>query len=229
MLEHLHGVIHGAVARGLRPHKAAAVAHALAGEDAVGKAAGAAAPLAEEVADLPAAHADIPGGNVHIGPDVFIQLRHEALAKPHDLGIALALGIEVAAALGAAHGESGEGVLQHLLKAQELHHAFVHRGVEAQAALVGAQDAVELHAPAPVHMGHALIVGPGDAEFHHPVRVHHPFQNGVLLILGMLVDHRLQGGEHLFHGLNEFRHRRAAFLDLVDDSFNISVHVVTPF
>ena len=44
-----------------------------------------------------------------------------------------------------------------LLKAQELQDALVDRGVEAQAALVGADGAVELDAVAAVHLDLALI------------------------------------------------------------------------
>jgi hypothetical protein len=36
---------------------------------------------------------------------VAIQLGHKALAETHDLGVGLALGVEVGAALAAAHGQ----------------------------------------------------------------------------------------------------------------------------
>ena len=48
-----------------------------------------------------------------------VQFRHETLAEPHDLIVAAALGVEIGAALGAAHGKAGEAVLQNLLKTQE--------------------------------------------------------------------------------------------------------------
>lgn len=46
--------------------------------------------------------------------------------------------------LASAHGQCGECVLEALLEAQELDHAEGHGGVEAQAALVGADGAGEL-------------------------------------------------------------------------------------
>ena len=70
--------------------------------------AGEALVLAVQVADLAAAHADVAGGHVAVGADVAVQLSHEALAEAHDLIVALALGVEVAAALAAADGQAGE-------------------------------------------------------------------------------------------------------------------------
>jgi hypothetical protein len=93
--------------------------------------------LAEEEADLAAADADVTGRHVGVGADVAEELGHEALAEAHDLGVGLALGIEVGAALAAAHGQGGQGILEDLLEAEELEHAEVDGGVEAEAALVG--------------------------------------------------------------------------------------------
>ena len=127
MGQNLVGQVHHAVAGGLGTGQGAAVAQALAGEHAA-VLAGEALVLAVQVADLPAAHADIAGGDVGELADVAVQLRHKALAEPHDLIVALALGVEVAAALAAADGQAGEGVLKNLLKAQETHDALVHGG-----------------------------------------------------------------------------------------------------
>ena len=225
MLQHAAGIVDRAVTGGLGTDQAAAEGEALAGDDAAGEAAGEAAPGAEEEAHFPAAHADVAGGHVHVRPHILIQLGHEALAETHDFGVGLALGVEVAAALGTAHGQGGQGVFQHLLEAQELDRALGDAGMEAQAALVGADSAVELHTPAPVDMGLALVVAPGNAEFHHPVRCGHPLQNGVLLILGMLGDDRLQRSQDFLHGLDELGHRAVVFLDGFQYTFHISVHV----
>lgn len=46
--------------------------------------------------------------------------------------------------LATAHGQGSEGVLEDLLKAQELDHAECDGGVEAQASLVGTNGAAEL-------------------------------------------------------------------------------------
>jgi hypothetical protein len=61
-----------------------------------------------------------PAGTSVIGADVLAELGHEALAEAHDLGVGLALGVEVRAALAAADGQRGEGVLEDLLEAEEL-------------------------------------------------------------------------------------------------------------
>src|SRR5699024_10711067 len=105
--EHVVGEVAQAVARGLRPGQAAAVGQALAGESP-GELVAQALVLAEEVADLPAPHADVPGGDVGVRADVLGQLRHEALAEAHDLRVAAALGVEVRPALAAADGQAGE-------------------------------------------------------------------------------------------------------------------------
>ena len=125
---------------------------ALAGEDARFVAVGDALVLAEQVADLAPPDADVAGGHVGVLAEVAVQLGHEALAEPHDLGVGSALGIEVAAALAAADRHSGQRVLEDLLEAEELDDAEVHRGVEAQAALVRAERGVELHPEAAVDL-----------------------------------------------------------------------------
>ena len=104
MLQHFYQIVHSAVAGGFGTEVAAAVGQALTGEHAVLPAALDALVLAKEVADLTAGHADITGGNVHIGADVTIQLGHERLAETHNLSVAAATGVEVAAALAAADG-----------------------------------------------------------------------------------------------------------------------------
>jgi len=70
--------------------------------------------------------------------------------------------IEVRSALAAADPLAGQGVLEDLLEAEELDDAGVDRGVEAQAALVGAQRGVELDAEAAVDVDLAGVVDPGN-------------------------------------------------------------------
>ena len=120
--------------------------------------------LAEQIADLTAANANITGGHVGVGADVAVQLGHKALAETHDLGIRLAVGVKVSAALAAAHGQAGQAVLEALLKAQELQDRQVDRGVETQAALVGTDGRVELDAVAAVDLDLASVIDPGHTE-----------------------------------------------------------------
>ena len=119
---------------------------ALAGEHAGLVAVGDALVLAEQVADLAPADADVAGGHVGVLADVPVELGHEGLAEAHDLRVGAAPGVEVRAALAAADGHAGEGVLEDLLEAEELDDAQVHARVEAQTALVGSERGVELDA-----------------------------------------------------------------------------------
>ncbi len=60
--------------------------------------------LAEQVADLAAADADVTRGDVGVLAEVAVQLVHERLAEAHDLGVRAAVRVEVRAALAAADG-----------------------------------------------------------------------------------------------------------------------------
>lgn len=53
----------------------------------------------------------------------------------------------------------------YLLEAQELDDAQVHCRVEAQAALVWADGAIELHAVSPVRLNIALVIEPAPQNF----------------------------------------------------------------
>src|SRR4029079_12208813 len=145
-----------AIARGLGPDERAAPVEPLAGEHARELVAQTLV-LAEQESDLPAADPDVAGWHVRVRADVAEQLAHEALAEAHHLVVALALGIEVRAALAAAHGQGGQRVLEHLLEGQELEDAEVDRGVEAQAALVGADGAVHLDSETAVDVDLSLV------------------------------------------------------------------------
>ena len=135
---------------------------------------------------------------------MWLQLDHEGLAETHDLVVALALGIKVGAALAAAHGQAGEGVFEDLLKAQELDDRQVHAGVEAQAALGGADGGGELHPVAPIDLDLAPVIHPGHPEQQAALRLHQALNNAHLLQLGAALKHRLQRGQDLLHCLQKF-------------------------
>ena len=156
------------------------------------------------------------------------QFRHESLTETHDFSVGLALRIEVGAALAAAHRQAGQGVLQNLLKAEELDDTLVHARVEAQAALVRADCRVELDAVTAVDLHLALIVGPCDAELHHAFRLDDAFEHARFLIFRMLRDHRFEAFENLANGLQELRlvavalfHLRVHALDVL-----VSEHIL---
>lgn len=203
ILEHFLGEVDAAEAGRLRADQAAAIAQALAGQHR-GELVGQALVLAEQVADLTRADADVAGRHVQVGADVAVQLAHERLAETHHLGVALALRIEVGAALAAAHGQSGQGVLEDLLEGEELQHPEVDRGMEAQAALVGADGAAHLHPVATVDPYPALVVDPGYAEQDRPLGFDDAFDDAGFQVVRVGLEERPEGTQHLFHRLVEF-------------------------
>src|SRR5690606_14944215 len=105
-----------AVAGRLLPHEGATPGRVLAGDHAALVAVRDPLVLAEQVADLAAAHPDVASGHVGVLTEVPGELHHEALAEAHDLVVAAPLGVEVCAALGPADRQPGEGVLEDLLE-----------------------------------------------------------------------------------------------------------------
>ena len=189
--QHLLGEVAQAVAGGLGTGERAAEGDALAGQDA-GVLVLQALVLAKQVADLAAADADVTGGHIGIRADMAVQLGHKALAEAHDLGVRLAVGVKVSAALAAAHGQAGQAVLEALLKAEELQDRQVDGGVEPQTALVGADGGVELDAVAAVDLHLTGIVHPRHAEQNDTLRLDHALDQAGLLIFGVSLNNRLE-------------------------------------
>jgi hypothetical protein len=99
-------------------------------------------------------------------------------------------------------GKGGEAVLEGLLEAEELQDAQVHAGVEAQAALVGSDGAVELDAEAAVHLNMLpLSSTQGIAEDDGALGLHHPLQEHLALVLGVGLDEGDHHFGHFMHGL----------------------------
>src|SRR5699024_5620650 len=167
-------------------------------------------------------------GNVDAGADVAVQLGHERLAKTHHFGIGLAVRIEIGAALGAADGQPGQGVLEDLLEAQELDDAGVDRGVEAQSALVGPQRGVELDAVSLVDAYPALVIGPAHAEQDLPLRLDDAFDDAVFAIARLGIEQRLQAVEYFAGGLVELVLRRTAVLQTSKGLLDEQGHVRLP-
>ena len=135
----------------------------LAGQDA-GELVGNSLVLPEQESDLAPTHADIARRHVRLRADVPAQFRHEGLTETHDLGVRTALGVKVGSALAAADRESGERVLEHLLKAEELQNPHVDAGVKSQSALERPDRAVELHAEAAIDLHAPGVILPGHAK-----------------------------------------------------------------
>ena len=133
------------------------------------------------------------------------KLRHETLTEAHDLFIRLALGVEVRPALAPSHRQRRQRILEHLLETEELQNAEIHARMEAQAALVGADRAAELHPESAVDLHALLIVNPRHPEHDHPLRFDDALQNTGFGILLVPLQNRLQRLQHLGHRLQEFR------------------------
>ena len=186
-LQHLVDEIECAEAGSLRPENRSAPFQTLAGDDAALELAGQPLVFAKEETYLTAAYADVAGGNIHVGADIVVQLLHERLAEAHHLGIAPSADGEVGTALGAAHRQRGERVLERLFKAEELHDAQRHRRVETQSALIGTDGAVELHAVTRVDLYVAVVVNPRHPEYDDALGLHQALNNLSFLKLRMLV------------------------------------------
>ena len=77
--------------------------------------------------------------------------------------------------------------------------------MEAQPSLIGADGGVELHPEGAVDLHIAGVVHPGHPELDDPLRLHQALENARLLEVGALFYHRLEGFQHLAHGLEELR------------------------
>ena len=92
--------------------------------------------LTEHIADFPASDPDISGRNIGVRADVTGKLGHKRLAEPHDFSVAFALWVKVRAALGSADRQTGQGILEHLLKSEEFQNRSVDRGMQPKPAFV---------------------------------------------------------------------------------------------
>ncbi|MNS70152.1 hypothetical protein D3C72_1034920 [compost metagenome] len=203
-LEHFFREIHGAVAGGFGADQAAAEGQALAGEDAGGRVRQLLHHAGHE-ADFTRAHADVAGRDIGVGAEVAVQLGHQRLAEAHHFAVGLALGIEVRAALAAAHGQRGQRILEGLLEAQELQHRQVHGRVEAHAALVRADRRAVLHAEGAVDLYLVAVIGPGHAELDHALGLDQALEQGLVGVARIALDERPERHHHFLHGLEEFR------------------------
>ncbi|MNT16822.1 hypothetical protein D3C72_1519430 [compost metagenome] len=142
------------------------------------------------------------------------EFRHEGLAEAHHFGFALALGVEIGAALAAAHGQGGQRVLEGLFKRQELEHRQVDRGVKAQAALVGADGHAVLDAVAAVDLHLAMVVHPAHAKAHHALGLYQALQQAVFGVPWIFLDEGPQALHHFGDGLQELGLAGVALFDV---------------
>ena len=143
--------VHQSIARSLGASKRSAKREAFAGKHA-GPFVANALILAEHIGNFTAANTQVACRHIGVGSDVAAQFSHKRLTEMHDFVVGLALGVEVGTTFATTHGKRGETVFKNLLQAQELQHAERNRGVEAKAALVGANGGVELNAIAAIDL-----------------------------------------------------------------------------
>ena len=94
--------------------------------------------------------------------------------------------------------------------------------MQAQATLVGADGAVELHAEAAVDLNLAVIVDPRHAEHDDAFGLDDALEEGCLLVFRMGLDDRLQGLQDLGDGLDELGLLGVLRLHLFDDVVDVA-------
>ena len=224
--QHALDEIDRAIAGRFGPRPRPAIGEALAGQHARFIAVAQALILAEHEADLAATHADVACGNVGMLAQIAVQFGHERLAEAHDLAIGTAARVEIRTALAAADRQAGQCVLEDLLEPEELDDAEVHRGVKADAALIGAERRVELNSEAAVDFDLAIVVHPGNAEDDLPFRFADSLDKGMVEIFGMLGDHAAEAFENLPNGLMKFAFSVISLDDLIQYRGYFFIHPV---
>ena len=157
---------------------------------------------AKHVANLTTADTDVASWNVAVVADVAPKFHHEGLAEAHDFSIGLAFGVEVRTTFATTHRKAGQGILENLLKREELEDGSVHTGVESESTLVGADGTVELDAEATVNVDFTCIVGPGHTEMDEALGLDHALNDRN--VLWICLEDRLKGFKNFFHRLVEF-------------------------
>ena len=89
---------------------------------------------------------------------------HESNAEAADFIVRLSLWVKVATTLCTTHVDSGESVLEDLLKAEELEDGEIDRRMETKSTLVGAEGRVELDAITALNVGLSMVIFPDDTE-----------------------------------------------------------------
>ena len=91
--------------------------------------------------------------------------------------------------------------------------------METNAAFVGTDGVVELHAVTEIHVHIAVVIDPWHAKGQNAVGFHEAFHQTHFLKFGMFVIDVLHGGEHLLHGLKKFRFVGMTFLQILQNDF----------
>src|SRR5690606_901221 len=143
-----------------------------------------------QVPDLARSHTDVASRHIGLLIYIAVQLRHEALAEPHDFFIALTVRIEIASTLAATDALARERVLEDLFKAEKLDDRKIHAGVKPQTALERPESRVELHPKPSIDSHPVLIVKPGNTKEYLPFGFNQPFEHASFNEFWVLGKHR---------------------------------------
>ena len=200
--KHILHEVQQTVPRCLRTRKAAPVVRTLARQNTRIIRVTDALVLTEEIANLTPADTDIARRDIHVRPNVAIELRHKALAEVHDLVIAASMRVKIRSALASADRQSRQRILEHLLKGKELQDVERDTRMKTQTSLIRAKRTRHLHAIAAIDLNLAIVIHPRHTERDDAVCLNHALKDLVLLVLWMLLqkgDDRCQNlGDRVF-------------------------------
>ena len=157
-----------------------------------------------------------------------VEFAHKVLAEAHNFIFAFAFGVEVTAALAAAHGEGGKGVFEDLFESEEFKDAEVYGRVEAQSAFVWSDGVVKLNPVSGVNLDIALVIQPWNLEDDDTVRSGDAFKDPVFLITGVAIQEFTQSFDNFLSALEELFFPRITVVQAVQHLFSIRIHYSNP-
>ena len=142
-----------------------------------------------------------------------LKLGHKALAKTHHFIVGFSFGIKVGTAFTAAHGQTGQGVFEALLKSQEFDNRGVDGRVKTQAAFVRADCRIKLYAEAAINLNFAAVIHPWNTELYKALRLHDSVDHTFFDQVGALFYDRLKGFQNFLNCLDKLGLIAIAFLN----------------
>ena len=144
--------------------------------------------LSIHIADLSSAGSDVTSRYIHICANIFVELRDETLAERHNLSVGFTLRIKIRSALAAADRQSGQRVLENLLKSQEFDNTDIYGRMKTDTSLVRSNGIIELYTITGVNLNLSLVVYPRYTELDLTIRLSQSLQQGffsVLFLMGL--------------------------------------------
>jgi len=214
VLNHLLDVVNDTVTSGLRTDQRTTPGETLTSEDTLP---GVLESLVgtEKVTNFSATDVNVTSGNIGISTNVSVELTHEGNTESADLGVGLALGVEVGTTLTTTHVQASKSVLEDLLITKELEDRKVDTGVESKTTLVRTESRVELDSVTTVDLGNTVVVFPDNTELEDTLGDRDDRDN-LLKLRALLEKSRvLKSGQKLVVGLFEFGLGRLDHFDVL--------------